>query len=1220
MDGNSPEQSPTGRNSAENDIPMDDFERPSEAPEDFDFMANFEDSAMPEYPQLTPTDHGEAAQSEAGPEVVLPTTEAPDEMQLDGASVTMVADSQTAVSEEATKQEKVTPPAKSNTPPEKPKGLNFGAPMLKGLDAKAKALAQQEKLKDRFRKKQPPAVPQADPERSNRHDSMELDTSVTPTPSTLMPPPATPLFDPIAEEFKRKKERYLRRQAAKLTEIEEDIQFIQDESREAARLRKKEADEASAMGLSDDDEDTETDQRSRLFMSGPTSPSLSNHQGPFSGLYSDDEDEPAPRRRKGKGKRKLVELSDGEDEEESRRSRKSKARKKSKHGKRGDDYTDQDVEDLLKKAQRKSKLGGKKGSRSKKGGPAMANLTSIYGTNVFKDTQQNAEKPDQPTFDKRRKDDALKQLIASVPAENRKIASADKKYLLESTKAFTGQGTCFPSQDGTGNWHLRGLKSTLKHYQVLGAAFMRKREGEAVEPRGGILADEMGLGKTVMMLANVVNGRNTSPTGPRCTLIVASPALCTQWDAEIAKHCLTGKEAKRHGIRNWVQHRAGHRIGTDEERIMQTIQDADICLTTYHEISKSYPKAQVPVELTTADQKDSWWKEYFRTNKGLFHKIKFHRVVLDEAQAIKNHAGHTSLACRAVMATHHWAISGTPIMNRLSEFYPYFKFLREPHTGSFKIFKENFCCPDDPDGTGKLAVFLRKIMIRRTHLDTLFGARLLDLPQPKQHVVWLSFNETERAIYEIVKNRFVQRINTISKQEGNAGLSNHYNHIWTMLLRLRQLCAHILLVQGTICDLLKREDFEKLNSLSQHASHSDDAAGILVHLRNVLQESLDKDTVEAGAAGTGRVISAQETAAINAKDYIDQMNLEGNGAGGKHGLSFNFGKYMNALAESDRFEDIMERSTCCACRQQPEDPHITSCFHIYCLACLHDLQHHAAGRGRDCANCTECGSEYTSVEPCKVGPMEMPQSSVHTPSINFDETPTGKKKRKQEEADWIGLKGEILPSTKTIAVKAQILNWLKENPRVKIIVYTQFMPVVRILGNICQTERWGHVKYYGGMSQDARNHAIETFTNGDANIMLASLRCGGLGLNLTMASRVILIDPWWNSAVEQQAFCRVFRIGQEEETRMTRFVIENSIDAAMMAMKERKEKEIDEVMENPRLKEHLSVEELMEMFGDVRRDENGKPFIFAQEAPGEEENRYREVGDDDDEVGMGNEL
>lgn len=96
---------------------------------------------------------------------------------------------------------------------------------------------------------------------------------------------------------------------------------------------------------------------------------------------------------------------------------------------------------------------------------------------------------------------------------------------------------------------------------------------------------------------------------------------------------------------------------------------------------------------------------------------------------------------------------------------------------------------------------------------------------------------------------------------------------------------------------------------------------------------------------------------------------------------------------------------------------------------------------------------------------------------------------------------------------------------------------------------------------------------------------------------------------------------------MTRFVVENTIDAAMMEMKERKELEIDTVMENPRLKEKLSVEELMRMFGEVRTDEGGRPFIFAErekegEGEGEEENvvglgqRHevlRNGGDDDDE-------
>lgn len=71
-----------------------------------------------------------------------------------------------------------------------------------------------------------------------------------------------------------------------------------------------------------------------------------------------------------------------------------------------------------------------------------------------------------------------------------------------------------------------------------------------------------------------------------------------------------------------------------------------------------------------------------------------------------------------------------------------------------------------------------------------------------------------------------------------------------------------------------------------------------------------------------------------------------------------------------------------------------------------------------------------------------------------------------------------------------------------------------------------------------------------------------MGLNLTMASKVIMVDPWWNSASEQQAFCRVFRIGQKEETFMSRLCVKDTIDSKLVAMQERKQKEIDGVMED----------------------------------------------------------
>lgn len=178
--------------------------------------------------------------------------------------------------------------------------------------------------------------------------------------------------------------------------------------------------------------------------------------------------------------------------------------------------------------------------------------------------------------------------------------------------------------------------------------------------------------------------------------------------------------------------------------------------------------------------------------------------------------------------------------------------------------------------------------------------------------------------------------------------------------------------------------------------------------------------------------------------------------------------------------------------------------------------------------------------------------------------------------------GDVLPSAKTRAAKAQILVWLEEDPTAKIIIYTQFIPMIRILEKVCKTERWPCLKYTGNMSHDARAHSINEFADDPKKkIMLASLKAGGLGLNLTMASRVLLLDPWCkpipspcrgvgrsliilfhsgNNAVEQQAFARVYRIGQVKETQLTRLVITNTVDTAMMAVKARKNAHMLEIL------------------------------------------------------------
>lgn len=132
---------------------------------------------------------------------------------------------------------------------------------------------------------------------------------------------------------------------------------------------------------------------------------------------------------------------------------------------------------------------------------ATKQAASLFNANVF-EQQAGMGGADQPTFRTRNKAEALKELIASIPVAEEKQARNDMNSLLKASKDFDGFGACKLANNG--NWMVRGMKTSLKGYQVLGTAFMRRRENDIQEPRGGLMADQMGLGKTLMMLGELL--------------------------------------------------------------------------------------------------------------------------------------------------------------------------------------------------------------------------------------------------------------------------------------------------------------------------------------------------------------------------------------------------------------------------------------------------------------------------------------------------------------------------------------------------------------------------------------------------------------------------------------------------------------------------------------------------------------------------------------------
>lgn len=134
-----------------------------------------------------------------------------------------------------------------------------------------------------------------------------------------------------------------------------------------------------------------------------------------------------------------------------------------------------------------------------------------------------------------------------------------------------------------------------------------------------------------------------------------------------------------------------------------------------------------------------------------------------------------------------------------------------------------------------------------------------------------------------------------------------------------------------------------------------------------------------------------------------------------------------------------------------------------------------------------------------------------------------------------------------------------------------------MLSRICEIEKWKCVQVisplttlkndsnirpiYGKVGPSRRSKILEQFQNGKSiRLLLATMGTGGVGLNLTAASRVLIIEPWWNEAMEQQAICRVWRMGQTEKTEFVRLRVRGTVDERVLGKQATKSERIDQLM------------------------------------------------------------
>jgi len=123
----------------------------------------------------------------------------------------------------------------------------------------------------------------------------------------------------------------------------------------------------------------------------------------------------------------------------------------------------------------------------------------------------------------------------------------------------------------------------------------------------------------------------------------------------------------------------------------------------------------------------------------------------------------------------------------------------------------------------------------------------------------------------------------------------------------------------------------------------------------------------------------------------------------------------------------------------------------------------------------------------------------------------------------------------------------------KAIVFSQFTSLLDVLQAELKRTSVAFVRLDGSMSHDQRVQSLQSF-NGHAHVQVAlcSLKAAGTGLNFTVADHVLLVDPWWNPAVEDQAIDRAHRLGQHRPVRALRFVAEHTVEERILSVHDQK--------------------------------------------------------------------
>ena len=486
---------------------------------------------------------------------------------------------------------------------------------------------------------------------------------------------------------------------------------------------------------------------------------------------------------------------------------------------------------------------------------------------------------------------------------------------------------------------------------------------------------------------------------------------------------------------------------------------------------------------------------------GLF-SLDFFRIILDEAHFIKNRQSKTAKACYELTARHRWVLTGTPIVNRLEDLFSLVHFLRVEPWSNFSFWKTFITVPfESKDFIRALDVVqtvLEPLVMRRTKdMKTPDGQALVPLPPRTIEIEELELSKQEREVYDYIFTRAKRTFNA-TMEAGT--LLKSYTTIFAQILRLRQSCCHPVLTRNKA---IAAEEEEA-------AAASDVANGLADDMD--LQELIERFTSDSDS--------------------------------GEHDIANKFGAHV--------LQEIQSQSNneCPICSEEPMiEPAVTGCWHSACKQCLLDYIEHQKEKHTLplCFNCREPINQRDIFE------------IVHHEQEDDDDLYDATQPEQPSKPPRITLRRIGTSSSAKIAALISHLKSLRStNPGTKSVVFSQFTSFLDLISPALSQANIPFLRFDGAMSQKARASVLTEFAaapakkSGHGMVLLLSLRAGGVGLNLTAAKRVFMMDPWWSFAVEAQAIDRVHRMGQDEEVKVIRFIVSGSIEGRMLKIQERK--------------------------------------------------------------------